>query len=215
MTSPNAPRTAASAQEAAPPRVAGPADAARVTRILVDAFEGDPMWGAWAFPDRGTRRAHREAVFGILVEAALRYPHVWLSADGAAAAIWIPPGGTEMSAAQEDQVDAVLRESLGERADEVLEAFELFERARPSDPHYYLTLLGTDPRSAGHGIGARLLASNLHHLDTVGQAAYVEASDELVVFYERFGFAKTGRLELTRGPTVNSMWREPATPARC
>jgi predicted GNAT family N-acyltransferase len=59
------------------------------------------------------------------------------------------------------------------------------------------------------------LRSNLAQLDLAGQAAYLEASDELVAFYQRFGFAQTGRFELAGGPTVNSMWREPGTSARC
>lgn len=193
-----------------PPRLAGPADAALVTRILVDAFHEDPMWGAWAFPDLDTRREHREKVFGLLVQGALRYPHVWVTADEAAASIWIPPGGTEMSAAQEDLIDSVLRESLGDRAQEVLEAFELFETARPTSPHYYLTLLGTDPRQAGQGIGQRLLRANLAELDRGGHAAYLEAADELVPLYRRFGFRVTSRFDLAGGPTVNTMWRDPA-----
>src|ERR1700712_4686394 len=95
-----------------PPARATQADEDLVTRILVDAFQDDPMWGAWAFPDPATRRGHRDAVFRILVQGAMTHQHVWLSADGAAAALWIPPGGAELTAEQEDQVDAVLHESL-------------------------------------------------------------------------------------------------------
>jgi hypothetical protein len=71
------------------PRVASAGDVATVTRILVDAFADDPMWGAWAFPDPATRRSRRSGVFRLLVEGALRYPWLWLIAD-AAAAVWIP-----------------------------------------------------------------------------------------------------------------------------
>src|SRR3954453_7092856 len=79
----------------ATPRRATAQDVPQVTRILVDAFADDPMWGAWAFPDPVTRRRSREQVFRLLVEGATRYPHVWISPDGAATAVWIPPGGTE------------------------------------------------------------------------------------------------------------------------
>jgi GNAT superfamily N-acetyltransferase len=192
----------------ATPRRATAQDVPQVTRILVDAFADDPMWGAWAFPDPVTRRRSREQVFRLLVEGATRYPHVWISPDGAATAVWIPPGGTELSAEQGHAIDAVLQQSLGTRATAVLQAFELFERARPSEPHFYLTLLGTAPEHRGNGAGRRLLRANLHEVDRAGGASYLEAGDELVAFYEREGFAVTERFALDGGPTVNGMWRE-------
>jgi GNAT superfamily N-acetyltransferase len=195
-----------STQEAAP-RVATPGDAPVVERILVEAFQDDPMWGPWAFPDPETRSQHRATVFRLLVEGALRYPWVWLAADRSAA-VWIPPGGTELSPAQEQQINDVLYESLGGRAATVLEAFERFAEARPTESHYYLTLLGTDPAHRGRGLGQRLLSANLERVDAAGAPAYLEASDELVPLYERFGFRVLKRFALDGGPTVNGMWRE-------
>ena len=141
----------------------------------------------------------------------MRYPHVWLTADDAATAVWIPPGGTEMSEAQVDAIDSVLHHSLGARAEVVLQAFESFEAARPPDPHYYLTMLATSPSHARRGIGRRLLRSNLRRVDQEGEAAYLEARDELVPWYERFGFRVVRRFDLRDGPTVNTMWRSRTT----
>jgi GNAT superfamily N-acetyltransferase len=197
--------------EATAPRVATSADAPIVARILVEAFHEDPMWGPWAFPDPDTRSQHRATVFRLLVEGALRYPWVWLAADRAAA-VWIPPGGTELSPAQERQINDVLYESLGDRAASVLEAFETFAEARPSEPHYYLTLLGTDPAHRGRGLGQRLLSANLTRVDAAGAPAYLEAADELVPLYQRFGFLVIERFALAGGLTVNGMWREPGGP---
>lgn len=202
MTAPAVTRTPA-------PRVATYADLPVVTRILVEAFHDDPMWGPWAFPDPQTRTAHRATVFRLLVEGALNYPWVWLAADDAATAVWIPPGGDELSSAQEEQIDSVLRESLGPRANAVLHAFDVFAEARPTEPHYYLTLLGTDPAHGGRGIGQDLLSANLERVDSEAAAAYLEAGDELVGLYERFGFRVRSRFHLAGGPTVNGMWREP------
>jgi ribosomal protein S18 acetylase RimI-like enzyme len=191
------------------PRLATSVDAPVVTRILVEAFRDDPMWGPWAFPDPATRRQHRETVFRLLVAGALRYTHVWLTAAETATAVWIPPGGTEMSAEQEARVDDLLRESLGDRAAAVLHAFEQFETARPAEPHFYLTLLGTDPNHAGERHGRRLLESNLRRVDGEQAPAYLEAGDEVVAFYERYGFRVLTRFEVREGPTVNAMWRDP------
>lgn len=49
--------------EAFAPRVATEADADVVTRVLVDAFRGDPMWGTWAFPKPRSRRANRQGSY--------------------------------------------------------------------------------------------------------------------------------------------------------
>ena len=195
----------------AAPRVATAADTNRVTMILVDAFVDDPMWGAgaWAFPDPGIRRAQRTSLFRILVQGALHYRWVWLDADEIATAVWIPPGGTELTDLQERQVDMVLRDSLGPATSAVLHAFEVFAQAHPSEPHYYLSLFGTAPEHSGRGVGQRLLTANLAEIDVVGAPAYVEASDELVTLYERFGFRRVHRFALEGGPTVNGMWREP------
>lgn len=194
------------------PRIATADDTALVTRILVDAFDDDPMWGPWAFPDPRTRNRFREAVFRLIVEGALRYRWVWLSGDHHATTLWIPPDGSELSPLQEQQVDSVLRESLGAAAGRVLQAFETLASHKPAEPHYQLTMFGTDPNMAGYGIGQRLLSANLARLDQRAAAAHLETRDELVRFYERFGFRRRRRFDLENGLTVNLMWRDPHPP---
>jgi len=163
-----------------PPRLATSADAPVVTRVLVDAFHQDQMWGAWAFPDVATRRQNRQLVFRWLVEGALRYRDVWLAADETAAAVWVPSEGTELSSEAEEQIDALLRESLGPQSGAVLRAFDRIAEAQPSEPHHHLSLIGTDPAHQGRGHGQRLLRSKLDRLDADDAPAYLEAADELV-----------------------------------
>jgi ribosomal protein S18 acetylase RimI-like enzyme len=84
------------------------------------------------------------------------------------------------------------------------------ERRHPVVPHYYLSVLGTDPEQQGGGIGSALLAPVLHRCDADGVAAYLECSKESnVAFYERHGFTVTDRVELPEGPPLWFMWREP------
>lgn len=145
-----------------PPRRAEPADVDLVTRLLVDAFADDPMWGSWAFPQRHTRREHREAVFRVFVAGALRYPMTWIADGDTAVAMWIPPGSSGVTPAQELMLEADLRARLGPfHAGRIFRAFDLFDALLPVEPHYYLSLLGTDPAHAGHGHGRRLLTHNL------------------------------------------------------
>jgi GNAT superfamily N-acetyltransferase len=194
-----------------PARVAGPDDAATVTRILADAFANDPLWGDQvAAVDRGWRTA----VFGLLVAAALPQSWVWLGADDAAAALWLPPDGADLTSEQEQEFDSLLTTALEpDAAERLLRALELIEQARPTRPHFYLSLLGTDPASTGHGHAQRLLAINLQLVDDADAPAYLECADGLVRVYERFGFERVGGFALPVGGRTNSMWRAPRSEA--
>jgi GNAT superfamily N-acetyltransferase len=84
------------------------------------------------------------------------------------------------------------------------------ERRHPVVPHYYLSVLGTDPEQQGGGIGSALLTPVLDRCDSDGIAAYLECSKESnVAFYARHGFAVTDRVQLPDGPPLWFMWREP------
>lgn len=191
-------------------RVCGPEDLDRVVEILVGAFYQDPTW-AWAFPDPALRREQHRRVWRLFVEGAARYPSVWLNADETATAVWIPPGGTEMSDEQHAMIEPLIIELLGDDAPRVLDLFDLFEQAHPQAlPHYYLTLLGTDPAHRGKGLGLQLLEDTLQLADEDGLPAYLEASNPVnVALYARYGFAPYQTFSLPNGPDVTTMWREP------
>ncbi|MEA2412474.1 MAG: hypothetical protein QOC77_3035 [Thermoleophilaceae bacterium] len=178
-----------------------------VARTLWLAFRDDPLW-RWAFPDHdGLAELWR-----FLVGSALRYPWVWLVGSYQAAAVWIPPGGSELTAEEEDHLEPLLRDLLGARASSVLALFERFEDAHPRDrEHYYLSLLGTHPDHRGTGIGMALLADNLARIDAEGSPAYLESSNPLNDRrYERIGFERIGEFSTPDGAhTVSTMWREP------
>jgi GNAT superfamily N-acetyltransferase len=191
-------------------RVCGPEDLDRVVEILVGAFYEDPTW-AWAFPDPALRAEQQRRMFRLYVDGAARHPSVWLNADATAAAVWIPPGGTEMSEEQAAMVEPLLVELLGDDAPRVLALVEAFEDAHPHDvDHYYLTLLGTDPAHRGSGLGLRLLEDTLQLADDDRMPAYLEASNPVnIPLYERYGFAPYQTFSVPDGPEVTTMWREP------
>jgi predicted GNAT family N-acyltransferase len=125
--------------------------------------------------------------------------------------VWIPPGGTELSAAQEADVEPLLAGMLGGAADQVLRALELFDRAHPREtPHFFLTLLGTRVSTRGRGLGLDLLARSLDEVDALHMPAYLEASNPAnVALYARYGFERHGSFTLPDGPEVVTMWRDP------
>ena len=202
------------AREPAPgrPRIVTSRDVATVTELLVDAFYDDPLWGPWAFPDADRRRDQQRVMWQFFVEGAVRYPWSWLTADGSATSVWIPPGGSEVEPDRADELEPMLRDLLGPGADRVLQIFSMFDRAHPHDrpPHYHLSLLATDPRRRGRGQGLGLLADNLSLIDELQAPAYLEASNLAnVALYARYGFEPLQTLHAPGGgPDAVTMWRE-------
>ena len=186
------------------------ADLDLVTETISLAFDEDPTWG-WAFPDAGRRQAQYAVWWRVLIAGAMRYPWVLLTERCEAAAVWIPPGGTELSEEDEGEIEPLLRELVGPRTGEVLELLERFDAAQPRDePHYYLSLLGTHPVHAGRGLGMALLAENLQRIDEEGMPAYLESSNPANNHrYERHGFAKIGEFyPPSSAIPVTAMWRD-------
>jgi GNAT superfamily N-acetyltransferase len=191
-------------------RVATAADASGIANTLALAFHNDPLWGL-AFPDPAQRYRQLEAWWRFFLDAALRYPWTWTTRDYGAATVWIPPGGTELSAEAEDQVEPLLSRLLDGHPQRVLEIVKALEHAHPTDrPHFYLSLFGTHPDHRGRGIGMALLADNLKHIDAQHRAAYLESSNPgNDARYESVGFAHVGRVSLPGGLSVATMWRDP------
>ncbi len=182
----------------------------QVTELFTLAFEHDPTW-AWAFPNPATRLANHRIWWGLYMHSALPYGHVWMTEDGGAASLWIPPDQPELSDEDEARVEPLLRELVAAHADQVLTLLDRFDANHPRDtPHYYLSLLGTHPDHRGQGKGMRLLAANLALIDQQGFPAYLESSNrDNDHRYERLGFVMVGEFAAPGGgPTISCMWRE-------
>jgi GNAT superfamily N-acetyltransferase len=87
------------------------------------------------------------------------------------------------------------------------------EKVHPTEPHWYLNILGTAKEHQGKGIGSALLQPILTKCDEEGIPAYLESSkDSNIPFYNRHGFEVTGEVAVKNGPTVWPMWRDPRPP---
>ena len=187
-------------------------DGDRALAVMVDAFHRDPLW-SWICPDPLRRRRHHAEIFGLYVETALPRRGVWLADERAsAAAVLTAPGEPELSEEAEARLEPLLREALGDHAEEVLETFARFEAALPQGPpFYYLSFLGTDPARRGHGIGMALLAELVELADRDGYPMYLESSNPSNnARYGRLGFKPRDRFSTPDDAhTVTTMWREP------
>ena len=188
------------------------ADAPRLAQALASAFEDDPVI-AWIFPDEHRRRR----VLPVFMEFRLRnlaFPHdeVWMTADGSAAAVWLPPPGRwQLSRPQQLRLLPPLVRFLGLRTVSVLGGLDRMEARHPHDPpHWYLFILGTEQAAQGRGLGSALLAQVLARVDADGMPAYLESSSERnLALYGRHGFEITDEVVISGGPRIWPMWREP------
>jgi GNAT superfamily N-acetyltransferase len=193
-------------------RVATGDDLPAAVETLARAFYADPVWG-WAFSDPRGRLEQIRAIWRLVAEAAVAYGSAWQVEGCASVALWIPPGKPELRPEDEERLEPLLREMLGEGAARVLDTFERFEAAHPQgEPHYYLSLLGTNPDHSGRGLGMGLLADTLARIDAEGAPAFLESSNPVnIPRYERLGFVVCGEFGLSEdGPSVTQMWRDPA-----
>ena len=188
-------------------RLATAADAPGIARTLGLAFENDPLW-SWALPGAG--RAQRlERLWRHYVDNALRYRWTFTSDDYEAACVWIPPGGTELSAEGEAEFGPLISELSGGDPGRVLALCEALEAAHPrAAPHYYLSLLGTHPQSRGRGLGMAMVREVLERIDADHIPAYLESSlPDNDRRYASVGFVRTGEVNVPGSPTATTMWR--------
>lgn len=187
------------------PRTADASDLDGLVTTLSAAFAGDPVW-RWVFPDF----SGLEAWWRFFVGSCLRFPFTQIVGDYAAAAVWIPPGNDELTEEAEARVEPLLGELVGPRTPEVLELLHRFEEIRPTEQHYYLSLLGIDPAHRGEGLGMGLLAKSLESKDADGVPSYLESTNpDNNKRYERLGYRQIGEFTTPDGKhPVATMWRD-------
>ncbi|MEU0540917.1 GNAT family N-acetyltransferase [Nocardia sp. NPDC005978] len=190
-------------------------DIPTMAKVLGVAFSDDPVF-TWLIPDDKTRP--RRAAF--MFEAFIRYQFfahggadVALDDNGVlvGAAVWAPPGKWNSGGAATLRVFPALARALRLRLAQAGRMADAMAAHHPKEPHWYLAFIGTLPSARGRGFGQALLNSRLDRCDAEGAPAYLESSKpDNVPYYERFGFEKTGELDVTDGgPLMWPMWRTP------
>ncbi|WP_353946043.1 GNAT family N-acetyltransferase [Streptomyces sp. HUAS MG91] len=194
-------------------RTATPADADAIVSTLTSAFFHDPLWGP-VFPDERRRAEQAAVMWRHYVTSALRYPWTLVTPGAEAAALWIPPGGTELTPEEQAALPDLLIRAAGEdAARNILAIYERLDAAHPDEPCYFLTLLGVHDDHRGKGLGMGLLAESLARIDALGAPAYLESSNPVNIDrYRGAGFVPRDTITMADGHVVTTMWR-PARPA--
>ena len=126
-------------------------------------------------------------------------------------ALWAPPGAEPILPHVEDRFVARIAEVAGAHLERFGTVGEVFGAAHPTEPCWFLSLLGVDEGHQGRGFGSAVMRAVLDAADRAGEAAYLEATNERNrALYERHGFRHVRDLTLPDGPTSYAMWRDPA-----
>lgn len=195
-------------------RAAGPRDVRSAAAVFARAFTADPLY-VWIFPDERTRSRRLPRLFAAQLRAAWRGRDeidVMVAGDRIlGCAVWSPPGAVRPSAGQQLTVLTAFPPILGRRLPVALGSFNAIGRARPAEPHRYLSTIGVDPSAQRTGVAKALLRPRLARCDEDRvPVALVTGEESNVGYYESLGFDVTGQVELpSGGPAQWTMWRRP------
>jgi GNAT superfamily N-acetyltransferase len=178
------------------------------------AFWPDPLFGFFAKSQEQERRL-LPIFLGALLRDCFHHGQVWGALENervVGSASWLPPGATPRSTLREFRIYAACARALltGRNRVTGIRLLSAVEDEHPSEPHWYLALLGVDPSLQGHGYGRALLQPVLTKCDTRIEPAYLETQKpENLPFYERFGFRVLNEISVPGSPPVWLMWRDP------
>lgn len=187
-------------------RTVPPETGERAVATITLAFATDPA-ARWSLADPETYLAYFPAIVRAFGGRAFELGTGHEAAGFGGAALWLPPGVEP----DEEALAAIFEQCVApELKDDVNAVFEQMGEQHPREPHWYLPLIGVDPRRQGQGIGGALLRHALALCDAEGLPAYLESSNPAnISLYERHGFEVVGLIQAGSSPTIRPMWRKP------
>ena len=173
---------------------------------IVTAFAVDPAarfaWPAAQDYLRAMPLAVRE-----FAGASFERGTAYVSTDLCGIALWLAPGVEPNGEA----LEKVFRDTAKpEHMDDLLATFEKMGQAHPDEPHWYLPMIGVDPKAQGQGLGGALMRHALARCDRERVPAYLEtAIPRNIPLYRKFGFEAMGEIQVGSAPRMIPMLRQP------
>jgi ribosomal protein S18 acetylase RimI-like enzyme len=183
-----------------------PSNADQAVGTIVLAFSGDPI-ARWFYPDPHQYLLHLPSFVRAFAGKAFEHNSAYYVDGYLGAALWLPPGVHP----DEDLLATLLQRTIPEENQQEIFAFmEQMDRSHPSEPHWYLPMIGVDQGKQGHGYGSALLKHSLERCDVEGKLAYLEASSpKSIPLYRRHGFELASTIQVGSSPPMFSMLRKP------
>jgi GNAT superfamily N-acetyltransferase len=188
-----------------------------VVGAIARAFYEDPLFGFF-FPHHVQQTKGVLAFMASGVADAKPFDEIWVARSGesiAAAAVWLPPGGYPRGRRRELLTMARGAPTFaysGRRIAGALRLTGAVDKAHHElkEPHFYLAILGADPRFQRTGAGSAALQPVLDRCDAEGLPAYLETQqEENLAYYARFAFDVEQKLDVRGAPTIWTLLRKP------
>jgi ribosomal protein S18 acetylase RimI-like enzyme len=178
----------------------------RAIAKLVLALGTDPV-ARWIYDSPHEYLLHIPRLFRALGTSSFEAGAAQCTSDGHGVARWLPPG----IRGDDGPLEAVLAESVaGEKQADVGRAFEMTEHYRPTEPHWYLSLIGVEVLHRNKGCGATLLQHGLRQCDREHRPAYLWSSNpQNTSLYRRHGFEIMDTIQVGSSPSIFPMLRQP------
>ncbi len=156
-----------------------------------------------------------------LFTASIRFGHLYglchtTAGSLAGATMWLIPGHTDAplwKMLRSGLLSAYLTVGISRvrRGLNYINSTERWHKHYAPGPHWYLFLIGVEPRCQGKGIGSALLRPVLERADEQQRPCYLETGNHInVAFYQKHGFDLVGEADVPRGgPHIWCMLRKP------
>lgn len=169
-------------------------------------FSTDPV-ARWMYPDPADFLRWFPLFVNAFAGKAFASRTAFASGDSCGAALWLPPGIEP----DDEKIVKLVADTLDKDIQpDFMALFEAMGDAHPTEPHWYLPMIGVDTHKQGNGLGAALMRFALDRVDADGSPAYLESSNPRnIPLYQRFGFELVGTIQAGSSPPLFPMLRQP------
>jgi len=181
-------------------------DEAAIVDVLVRANLADPA-SRWLWPDPQQFLLHFPSFVKAFGGRAFAHRSAYYVDGYSGATLWLPPNVNP----DEDSLITLVQRTVSDQIQkDFFAVFEQMGRYHPSEPHWYLPLMGVDPSQQGKGLGSALLQYTLMQFDRDNKLAYLESSNPRnIPLYKRHGFELLGSIQIGTSPSIAPMLRRP------
>jgi ribosomal protein S18 acetylase RimI-like enzyme len=187
-------------------RIAASTDKAPAVDTVVLAFAADPV-ARWSWPHGQQYLANMPRLVAAFGGRAFDLGSAYCTDAHAGVALWLPPGVHPDEDRLGELVETTVSASIRH---DVFAVFEQMAKYHPTDPHWYLPLIGVDPAHQGKGLGDALMTYALQRSDHDHVPAYLESTNPRnISLYRRHGFEVLGTIQAGSSPPLVPMLRQP------
>ena len=174
--------------------------------VVMMGFSTDPV-ARWTYPDSNGYFTHFPKFIKAFAGKAFENGSAYYVENFAGAALWLPPDVHP----DEEALISLIEETISDDIkDDLFAVFEQMGAYHPTEPHWYLPMIGVDTFQQSRGYGSALMKYALRACDRDQKIAYLESSNPRnISLYERFGFEVVGKIQAGSSPPMFPMIREP------